>query len=121
MVARANPACRRDGVGGGDIRHRSAAQTDGKRGHETEHSPAGAAVVSSVSASRCEATRAACRRFVRACRERWPERRRRRGAKGPAASVLSGVGVVATGAAVTGTDPSCRRARSSSRLVSHSL
>jgi hypothetical protein len=42
----------------------------GKRGPETEHSPAGVATVSPVSASRCEATRAACRRSVRACRER---------------------------------------------------
>jgi hypothetical protein len=46
----------------------------GKRGPETERSPAGAAVVSPVSASRCEATRAACRRSDRAYRERWPER-----------------------------------------------
>jgi hypothetical protein len=42
----------------------------GKRGPETVRSPAGAAVVSPVSASRCEATRAACRRSDRACRER---------------------------------------------------
>jgi hypothetical protein len=42
----------------------------GNRGLETERSPVGAAVVSSVSAWRCEATRAARRRSVRACRER---------------------------------------------------
>jgi hypothetical protein len=41
----------------------------GNRGHETECSPIGAAVVSPVSASRCEAARAACLRSVRACRE----------------------------------------------------
>jgi hypothetical protein len=42
----------------------------GKRGPETERSPAGAAVVSPEGASRCEATRAACQRSVRTCRER---------------------------------------------------
>jgi hypothetical protein len=46
----------------------------GKLGPEIERSPAGAAVVSPVGASHCEATRAACRRSDRACRERWPER-----------------------------------------------
>jgi hypothetical protein len=53
----------------------------GNRGPKTERSPVGAAVVSLVGMSRCEATRAACRRSIRACRERWPERRRRRGAR----------------------------------------
>jgi hypothetical protein len=58
----------------------------GKRGPETERSPVGAAAVSLVVVSRCEATRAARRRSVRACRERWPKRRRHRGAEGLAAS-----------------------------------
>jgi hypothetical protein len=58
----------------------------GKRGPDTERSPVGAATVSPVVASRCEATRAARRRSVRARCERWSERRRRRGAEGPAAS-----------------------------------
>jgi hypothetical protein len=77
----------------------------GKRGPETERSPAGAAVVSPMSASRCEATRAACRRSVRACRECWPERRQRRGAEGPATSALAGAGIAATRAVATGIDP----------------
>jgi hypothetical protein len=55
----------------------------GKRGPKTERSLVGAAVVSPESESRCDATRAACRRSVRTCRERWPERRWRRGAEGP--------------------------------------
>jgi hypothetical protein len=42
----------------------------GKHGPETERSPAGAAAVSLVGASRCEATRTACQRSDRACRER---------------------------------------------------
>jgi hypothetical protein len=42
----------------------------GKRGPETERSPAGAAVVVLVGASHCEATRAACRCSDRACRWR---------------------------------------------------
>jgi hypothetical protein len=78
----------------------------GKRGPETERSPAGVAVVSPVSVSRREATRAACRCSVRACRERWPECQRHRGAEGPAASVLAGAGVTATRAAAIGIDPS---------------
>jgi hypothetical protein len=89
----------------------------GKRSPEIERSLVRAAVVSSESASRCEATCATCRRSVRAYRERWPERRRLRGAEGPAASVLAGVGVAATHVAATETDPAWRRTRSSSRLV----
>jgi hypothetical protein len=89
----------------------------GKRGPETERSPAGAAVVVLMGAPCCEATRSACRLSDRAWRERWLERRRRRDADGPAASVLAGVGVVAMRAAVTGADPAWRRARSSSWLV----
>jgi hypothetical protein len=42
----------------------------GNRGPETEHSSVEEIAVSAVSASRCEATRAARRRSVRACRER---------------------------------------------------
>jgi hypothetical protein len=91
----------------------------GKRGPETERSPAGAAVISLEGVSRCEATRAEGQRSVRACRERWPERRRCRGAEGPATSVLEGVGVVATRAAATGTDMAWHHARSSSQLVRH--
>jgi hypothetical protein len=56
----------------------------GKRGPETARSPAGAAVAVLMGVSRCEATRSAYRRSDRAWRERWPERRRRRGADGPA-------------------------------------
>jgi hypothetical protein len=91
----------------------------GKRGLEIERSPAGAAVVSPVSAPRCEATCAACRRSDRACRECWPERRWRRGTEGPATSVLAGAGAVATRAVAAGSGPAWRRARSSSRLVRH--
>jgi hypothetical protein len=58
----------------------------GKRGPDTECSPVRAAAVSPVVESRCEATCAARRCSVRACRERWPERRQRRGDEGPAAS-----------------------------------
>jgi hypothetical protein len=58
----------------------------GNCGSGTARSPAGAVVVASVGASRCEATRAARRRYIRACRERWLERRLRRGVEGPAAS-----------------------------------
>jgi hypothetical protein len=49
----------------------------GKRGPETERSPVRAVAVLPVVASHCEATCAARQRSVRACRERWPERRRR--------------------------------------------
>jgi hypothetical protein len=70
-----------------------------KRGPETERSPIGVAVIVLTGAPRYEGTRSACRRSDCACRERWPERRRRRGADGLAASVLVGVGVVAMRAA----------------------
>jgi hypothetical protein len=86
MAAWANPARRHVGVGGGDECCCSTVQAEGGRGPETERSPAVAAVVSPVSASRCEAARAARRRSVRACSERWLERRRRRGAEGTTAS-----------------------------------
>jgi hypothetical protein len=52
-----------------------------KRGPETKRSPVGAAAISPVVALRCEATRTARRRSVRACRERWPECWRRRRAR----------------------------------------
>jgi hypothetical protein len=74
----------------------------GKRSPETERSPVGAAVVVLTGAPRCEATRSACHRYDRAWCERWPERWQRRGADGPAASVLAGIGVAATRAAATG-------------------
>jgi hypothetical protein len=89
----------------------------GKRGPETARSLAGVAVVVLMGAPRWEAARIACRRSDRAYRERWPERRRRRGVDGPAASVPAGVCVVAARATGTGADPAWRRARSSSRLV----
>jgi hypothetical protein len=57
----------------------------------TACSPVGATVVASVGASHCEATRAARRHSIHACRERWSERHRRRGAEGPAASTWVGV------------------------------
>jgi hypothetical protein len=93
--------------------HRSRGNCD----PETERSPVGVAVVSSVGASRRDAARAACWCSVRACRERCPERRRRRGAEGPAASVLAGVDPPAVGAKGPEVGPVCRHARSSSRLV----
>jgi hypothetical protein len=117
MAAGVSPARCRVGVGGGDVRRRAPCRPMGKRGPETEHSPAGATVVSPEGALCCEATRAACRRSDRACRERWPERRRRRGAEGPASSVLAGVGVATMHATATGSVPAWHRARSSSRLV----
>jgi hypothetical protein len=89
----------------------------GNRGPEIERSPVGAAVVSPVSLPRSEAAHAACRRSVRACRERCPERRRRQGAEGPAASMLAGIDPPAAGVTEVGAGPVCRRARSSSRLV----
>jgi hypothetical protein len=64
----------------------------GKRGPETERSHVGAAAISPVIASRCEATRAGRRRSVRACPERWPESRRHRGAEGPATSTWADAG-----------------------------
>jgi hypothetical protein len=73
----------------------------GKRGPETERSPAGTAVVVLKGVPCCEATRSACRRSDRAWRERWPERWRRHDADGPAAFVLADVGVAATLAAAT--------------------
>jgi hypothetical protein len=65
----------------------------GKRGPETERSPVGATVIVLTGAPHCEATRSACRCSDRAWHERRPERWRRRGVDGPAASTLAGVGV----------------------------
>jgi hypothetical protein len=63
----------------------------GMRSPETARSPVGAvAAVVTVGASRWVATRSACLRSDRAWRERSPERRRRRGVDGPAASVPVG-------------------------------
>jgi hypothetical protein len=89
----------------------------GNRGPETVRSPVGAAAVSPVVASCCEASHTARRRSVRACRERSPGRRRRRGAEGPAASAWAGTGASAAGAALIGAGPVACLARSSSRLV----
>jgi hypothetical protein len=89
----------------------------GNRGPETDCSPVGAAVVSPVGTPRSEEARAACRCFVRACRERCPECRRRQGTEAPAASVLAGTDAPAAGATGAEVGPVCRRARSSSRLV----
>jgi hypothetical protein len=58
----------------------------GKRGPETERSSVGAVAISPVAASQCEVTCAARQRSLRARRERWPERRPRQGAEGPATS-----------------------------------
>jgi hypothetical protein len=74
----------------------------GNRGSGTARSPTGA-VVSPAGASHCEATRAAQRRSIRACREHWPECRRCCGAEGPATSTWAGAGASAPG--VTGTGP----------------
>jgi hypothetical protein len=63
----------------------------GNRDSGTVRSPAGAVVISPAGVTCCEATCATRRRSIRACRERWPERRRRRGAEGPAASAWAGV------------------------------
>jgi hypothetical protein len=79
----------------------------GNHGPETERSPIGAVAVSPVVASRCEATRVARRCSVRACRERWPERRRRRGAEGPAASTWAGTGRLLTPKFGTGGSLNC--------------
>jgi hypothetical protein len=89
----------------------------GKHGLATERSHVGVAAVSPVVASRCEVTRAARRHSVHACRERWTERRRRRGAKGPATSTREDAGAWVAGATEAGSAPVYRRSRSSSRLV----
>jgi hypothetical protein len=74
-------------------------------------------VVALVGVSRCEATRAARRRSIRAWRKRWPERRRCRGAEGPAASTWAGTGASAAGVVGTGPRPVDRHGWSSARLV----
>jgi hypothetical protein len=89
----------------------------GNRDSETARSPAGAVAVSLTGVSRCEATHAARRRSFHAYRECWPERRRRRGAEGPAASTGAGAGASAVGVTGTGPGPVDRHGWSSSRLV----
>jgi hypothetical protein len=89
----------------------------GNRGSGIVCSLAGAVAVSLMGVSRCEATRAARRRSIRACRERWPERRRRRGAEGPAAFAWAGAEASAAGVTRTGPGPVNHHGWSSSRLV----
>jgi ribonuclease HI len=89
----------------------------GKRGPETVRCPVGAVVVVLTGASRREAARSDCRRSDRAWRERWPERRRRRGVDGHTTSAPAGVCAVVVRAVGAGADPAWCRARSSSRLV----
>jgi hypothetical protein len=93
VTARGNPAQRRVGVGVGDICRRGAAQTDREARSGDRALPRRGGY--------CLAG----------------ERIALRGAEGPATSVLAGAGIAATRAAVSGTDPAWRRARSSSRLV----
>jgi hypothetical protein len=69
----------------------------------TARSPAGAVAIPPMVALHCEATRATRCRSIRAYRERWPERRRRRGVAGPAGSAWTGAGASAPG--VTGRPP----------------
>jgi hypothetical protein len=69
MAARTTYARRCVDAGGGDVRRRGAAQAEGEPRSRNRAFPVGAAAVSPVIASRCEATRAARRRSVRACRE----------------------------------------------------
>jgi hypothetical protein len=70
----------------------------GNCGSGTARSPASAVANSLVGVLRCEATHAARRHSIHACREHWPERRRRRGAEGPAMSAwASAPGVTRTG------------------------
>jgi hypothetical protein len=89
----------------------------GNRGSGAAHSPVGAIAVSLMGVSRCEVTRAARRHSIHACRERWPERRRRRGAEGPAASTWAGAEVSTAGMMGTGPGPVDRHGWSSLRLV----
>jgi hypothetical protein len=62
-----------------------------------------ATVIPLAGASHYATARVACRRSIRAWRERLPERRRHRGVEGPAASACAGAG--ATVARVAGTGP----------------
>jgi hypothetical protein len=89
----------------------------GNRGSGIACSPAGAVPVSLTGVSRCEATRAAQRHSICACRERWPERRQRHGAEGPVASAWAGAGASAAGVTRIGPGPVDRHGWSSSRLV----
>jgi hypothetical protein len=70
MAARTTSACRRVGVGGGDVRGCGAAQDEGEPRSGNRAFPVGAAAVSLVITPRSEASCVAHRRSVRACRER---------------------------------------------------
>jgi hypothetical protein len=72
----------------------------GNCGSGTTRSLAGVVAVSQAGASRCVATRAARCRSIHACREHWPELRRRHGTEGPTTSSWEGAGASAPG--VTG-------------------
>jgi hypothetical protein len=89
----------------------------GNCGSNTARSPAGAVAVLLTGVSRCEATCAARRRSIHACRERWPERRRHHGVEGPAASAWASTGASTAGVTGTGPGPVNRHGWSSSRLV----
>jgi hypothetical protein len=77
----------------------------------------GVAAVSLAGAARCEVTRAARCRSIRAWLERWPECCLRRGAEGPAASAWAGVGASVAGVAGIGPGLVDRHGWSSTRLV----
>jgi hypothetical protein len=64
--------CRYVGAGERSVHRRSVAHPAGSRGSGTACSPAGAGAgaISLAGVSRCEATHAARRRSIRACRER---------------------------------------------------
>jgi hypothetical protein len=105
------------GAGGRGVCHRGVAHPMGNHGSGIAFSPVGAVAVSLMVVSCCEVTRAARRRSIRACRERWPERPRRRGAEGPTTSAWVGAGASAGGVTGTGPGPVDRHEWSSSRLV----
>jgi hypothetical protein len=77
----------------------------GNRDSGTARSSVGAVAFALEGASSCEATRVARRCSIRAWRERWPERRRRRGAEGLPASAWAGAEASAVGMAGTGPGP----------------
>jgi hypothetical protein len=89
-------------AGGRSVRHRGVAHAMGELRFGNRTHPAGAVAISPVVASHCEATHAARRHSIRACAERWPERRRCHGVEGPAASAWTGAWVSAPGVAGTG-------------------
>jgi hypothetical protein len=81
----------------------------GNRGSGVTCPSMGAVAVSLEGASNCEVTRAARRRSIRTWRECWPERRRCRGAEGPATSAWVGAGASSAGMEGTGPGPVDRR------------